>query len=291
MSIAMSSRDPQPAAAPLTFDVVDADFEDAVIRRSLEVPVLLDCWATWCGPCRQLGPVLEKLVQDYGGRFVLAKLDADAAPQVAALLGLRSIPHVLLFSGGQPVDEFTGALPEAQVRAFLDRHLGAAGPGVRELAREADAETAIAMLGQALAETPHDVDIGMDLVERLLDAGRHDEAVAVLDRVPAELGGERHAALRAQIAFATQPAAGDDAPLRARIAADPRDLDARFDLGVLLAQRGDFEAAFDALLEVVLRDKGEARERARARMVELFALCRDKAVVDRARRYLGMYLN
>jgi thioredoxin len=116
-----------PAAAPgapaLSFDVTEANFEAAVLERSLQVPVLLDCWAPWCGPCKSLGPVLEKLVQAYGGRFVLAKLDTDRAPQLSAALQIRSIPLVVLFVGGQMVDQFTGALPEGQLRAFLDKHL------------------------------------------------------------------------------------------------------------------------------------------------------------------------
>ena len=107
----------------LSFDVNEADFESAVLQRSLDVPVLLDCWAPWCGPCKSLKPVLEKLALAYEGRFVLAKLNTDEAPEVAAALQLRSIPQVMLFIGGQPVDQFSGALPEGQVRQFLDRHL------------------------------------------------------------------------------------------------------------------------------------------------------------------------
>ena len=94
-----------------------------MLERSLDVPVLLDCWAPWCGPCRSLGPVLEKLVQAYGGRFVLAKLNTDEAPQISAALQIRSIPLVVLFVGGRPVDQFVGALPESKIREFLDRHV------------------------------------------------------------------------------------------------------------------------------------------------------------------------
>ena len=105
----------------LSFDVTEADFEHSVLERSLQVPVLLDCWAPWCGPCRALGPLLEKLARDYGGQFVLAKLDTDKAPQISAALRIRSIPLVVLFIGGQVVDQFTGALPEGQIRAEFRR--------------------------------------------------------------------------------------------------------------------------------------------------------------------------
>ena len=112
------------AAPDLSFDVTEADFRQTVLERSLDVPVLLDCWAPWCGPCRNLKPILEKLAREYGGRFVLAKLNTDEAPQISAALQIRSIPLVVLFVGGRPVDQFMGALPEGQVRAFLDKHIG-----------------------------------------------------------------------------------------------------------------------------------------------------------------------
>jgi putative thioredoxin len=117
--------DPMPGEVPLSFDTTEADFEAQVLELSMQVPVLLDCWAPWCGPCRQLGPVLEKVVKAYGGRFVLAKLNTDEAPQISAALRIRSIPLVVLFIGGRPVDQFMGALPEGQVKAFLDKHLPA----------------------------------------------------------------------------------------------------------------------------------------------------------------------
>ncbi|GAB1388349.1 MAG: tetratricopeptide repeat protein [Rubrivivax sp.] len=287
---------PTSASSPaLSFDVSDADFETAVIERSLQVPVLLDCWAPWCGPCKSLKPVLEKLVQDYGGQFVLAKLNSDECPGVAQALQLRSIPHVFLIKGGQLVDQFTGALPEGQVRAFLDKHLKAPADPVDELREQAaaapDAALAEALLRQALAMKPGHLEATLDLAERVIARGALDDAQALLDRVAEAARNDRHAALAKRIQLARNRPAGDATALAARIAANPKDFEARFALAAIQAFEGDFGAAFDQLLEVVLRDKGDWREKARAQLVEWFELCGDAETVSRGRRYLGMYLN
>ena len=294
----MFSTDPNLPAAPapqdLSFDVTEADFRQTVLERSLEVPVLLDCWAPWCGPCRNLKPLLEKLVQAYGGRFVLAKLNTDEAPQISAALQIRSIPLVVLFVGGRPVDQFMGALPESQIRAFLDKHLGEdADPvaALREEARAADPQTAEAMLREGLAHVPGDPGLAGDLAELLIARDALDEAQALLDGQPADARDDRHAALLKRIAIARDKPAGDAQALAARIAANARDFDARFALAAIRAYEGDFRAAFDQLLEVVLRDKAEWREKARVQMVEWFSVCPDAEVVSNGRRYLGMYLN
>lgn len=288
----MAAAAPQPA---LSFDVTEADFERAVLERSLDVPVLLDCWAPWCGPCKSLGPVLEKLVQAYGGQFVLAKLNTDEAPQISAALRIRSIPLVVLFVGGRPVDQFTGALPEGQIRAFLDKHLKEPVSPVDQLREEAaaapDAETAIALLDEALQIEPGHPEATADLAERLIAAGALDDARGVLDALPAAARNDRHAALLKRIELAANRPPGDPAALAARIAADPKDHEARFALAAIRVWEGDYSAAFELLLDVVLRDKGELRERARRQLVEWFAACPDAEAVSRGRRYLGMYLN
>jgi putative thioredoxin len=286
---------PSPDTPALSFDVTEAGFRRDVLERSLDVPVLVDCWAPWCGPCRNLKPVLEKLVQAYGGRFVLAKLNTDEAPQVSAALQIRSIPLVVLFVGGKPVDQFTGALPEQQVRAFLDKHLGeqvSEGEALRlEAAEHPDAATAEAMLVEALEIEPGNAALVLDLAARLVDRSAFDGALTLLDSLAPEQRNARHAALVKRIELARHRPPGDAQALGARIAANPKDFDARFGLAALLVHEGDFNAAFEQLLEVVMRDKAEWREKARRQLVDWFEVCPDAAAVSRGRRYLGMYLN
>ena len=283
------------------FDVSDADFETTVIERSFEVPVLLDCWAPWCGPCRSLTPLLEKLVDAYKGRFVLAKLNSDDNPGLAGALKLRSIPAVFLLVGGQVVDQFQGALPEGKLREFLDKHLPPAGEEppsaasaiaqLREQAAAADDATAAEMLREGLDFEPGNVDLRLDLAERLISLGEAEAAGVLLDSVAQDQRSDRHVALVARIALIKNRPPGDKAVLAARIAANPKDFDARLDLGALQAWEGAWGAAFDTLLEVVMRDKAEWRERARLQLVAWFAMCPDAEAVNRGRRYLGMYLN
>jgi putative thioredoxin len=286
------------APAELVIDVTEMDFEQQVLERSLEVPVLLDCWAPWCGPCRSLGPILEKLAQAYGGRFVLAKINTDEAPNLSAALRIRSIPLVVLFAGGRPVDQFVGALPEGQIRQFLDKHLGDHQPqgspleALRKAAAEASSpDEAEALLQEALQVEPGHVETLLDLAERWIARGVHDDAGRLLESVPADARQDRHAALLKRIELAKNRPAGDAKQFAERIALNPKDFEARFGLAALLAYDGAFNAAFDQLLEVVLRDKGEQRERARKQLVEWFDLCPDAESVSRGRRYLGMYLN
>lgn len=289
-------------SGPLVYDVTEADFETAVLDRSMDVPVLLDCWAPWCGPCRSLGPILEKLAAAYGGRFVLAKLDTDQAPNIAGALRIRSIPLVMLFVGGQPVGQFVGAQPEGQIRAFLDKHLGPAEPqaspidALREqAAAAATPEDAEALLIHGLRMDPRHPGLLLDLADRLSQRGALDDAERMLQQLPAEARDERAATIAKRIELARHRPEGDPRALAARILENPRDFEARYALGALHMHAGDWRAAFDALLKIVLRDKSTAedgwRQKARRQLVEWFAVCPDAEAVSHGRRYLGMYLN
>jgi putative thioredoxin len=241
--------------------------------------------------------VLEKLAREYGGRFVLAKLNTDEAPQISAALRIRSIPQCFLFSGGRPVDQFTGALPEGKLREFLDKHLGPMVDevqAIRDEAAKAEPEAAEALLREALTYEPGHAELTLDLVERLVARGALDEAQGLLDGIASAERTARHAPLEKRIALARNKPQGDPQALAARIAANPRDFDARFALAALLVYENDFRGAFEQLLEVVLRDKAEGkpeRERARKQLIEWFDACPDADAVSYGRRYLGMYLN
>jgi putative thioredoxin len=290
---------PGPAAAAepeqsFVIDVGDADFETRVLELSMQLPVLVDCWAPWCAPCKSLGPVLEKLAKEYGGRFVLAKLNTDEAPQIAAALRIRSIPQCFLFVQGRPVDQFTGALPEGKLREFLDKHVGPVVDevqAIRDEAAQAEPEAAEALLREALTYEPGHAELTLDLAERLVARGALDEAQTLLDGIATAERTARHAPLEKRIELARKRPQGDRAALAARVAANPKDFEARFALAAWQVYEGDYRGAFEQLLDVVLRDKAEHREQARKQLVEWFDACPDAEAVSYGRRYLGMYLN
>ncbi|MBN9370834.1 thioredoxin [Hydrogenophaga borbori] len=258
-------------------DVTIANFEAEVIEASMQTPVLVDFWAPWCGPCKVIGPILEKLETEYGGRFKLVKVDSDQEQQLAAAFGIRSIPTCVLLMNGQPVDGFMGALPEGQVRAFLDKHV----PGEGELVAEAeeaaaqealadgDTETALERLRQAVQADPENDDARFDLVKLLLELGEDDEAKVAFAPVIAKAAGvrrldslKRWMDARDAQAEVAEPEARM-AALDTAIAANKRDFDARFARAQLLMAYGQWTAAMDELLEILMRDKSWNDELAR----------------------------
>lgn len=269
-----------PASAPPIFDVGDEDFERRVLERSRQVPVVVDFWAAWCAPCRALGPVLEKEVAALGGRVELAKVDTDRAQRVAQAFGVRSIPQVMAFRGGEVVDEFVGAQPASVVRAFLARLAPSEAQQLLEEAKAAatrgDGAAAEQAGGRLLAEPGVDPQIvsqaALLMAASRLALGRADEAAPYLDRVD-ERGplADRADALRQLIAFVAEGAAwGDEERARAALAASERDHEARYALAAHLAGRGRYQESLDQLLELVSRSRKFKDDGARRAMLLLF---------------------
>jgi len=250
-------------------DVTLENFESEVIAASMETPVLVDFWATWCGPCKTIGPILEKLEADYGGRFKLAKIDSDQEQQLAGAFGIRSIPTVILMMGGQPVDGFMGALPEGQVRQFLDKHLPAADEMPEEEEAPApeqplDAGSQLEKLQHAVATDPANDDARFDYVKALLLAGRTDDAKVAFAPVIAKTSIVRKFDALQRWMDAIDRSEGKNAEsFDAAIAANKRDFDARFARAQALMAKQRWTDAMDELLEILMRDKSWNEELAR----------------------------
>jgi putative thioredoxin len=273
-----------------SFDSAGATFERDVLERSGEVPVLVDFWAAWCGPCRALTPTLEKLVAEHDGEFLLAKVNVDENQAIAARYGVRGIPNVKAFVDGRLVDEFTGALPESGVRRFLEAVLPSPSEKLRRAARADMAQGRLdageAKLREAVGLDAENHAARVDLAELLVarqDFAGADEALAA---VPDHRRDERAETLAAKIGFWKRGRSlADAAALQARAAAHPEDLDARLAYAERLVVDGHYRPALEALLEVI-RGGGERRERARKSMVEVFRLAADEPelVADYRRR-------
>jgi putative thioredoxin len=269
-----------PAPADLVKDTTTANFAADVIRESRNQPVLVDFWAPWCGPCKQLTPSLEKAVREARGAVKLVKMNIDEHPTIAGQLGIQSIPAVIAFRDGQPVDGFMGAIPESQVRDFIAKLGGnVAGAGIEEAlaaAAEARAQGDTGAAGEiysaVLGEAPDNVEAVAGLADLLLEAGEADKASDLLAGVPADKAEQPAiAAVRAKIAMARQvKELGDPAEFERRLAADPKDHQARFDLAMIQNAMGRREEAANNLLAIIKADRSWKDDGARAQLLQFF---------------------
>lgn len=277
------------------FDATTETFEAEVLLASQQTPVLVDFWATWCGPCKTLGPLLEKLAGEYNGAFRLAKVDVDKEQQIAAAFQIRSVPTVYLVKGGQLVDGFPGAVTEGQLREFLTQHgIAPAQGGPAEAVPEAplDPQAQVDVLRAQIAAEPARDELKLDLAIALLQVGGVDEVRQLIDALPANLAtDDRAVRARARLAFA---AALQDAPaaetLQARIAADGSDLQARHLRGVQLLLSGDDEAALEQFLEMLRLDRTYQEGLPRKVLIDAFNVIDDASLVGRYRRRMAALL-
>jgi putative thioredoxin len=283
------------STAPQThvFDVDQDNFETEVLQASLQTPILVDFWATWCGPCKTLGPMLEKLAAEFNGAFRLAKLDVDKHQQLAAMFGIRSIPTVMLVKDGQILDGFAGALPEGQLREFLSRHLQPAdGAPADEPETVESPEQAINRLQQAIAAEPDNAELKLDLALALMRAGMADAAEVELAALPANLAHDSRATrLRSQLDLARALKGAPSLPeLQQRVQTDAGDWQARDLLGVRLLLEGDAAAGLEQFLAILERARDWNDGAAKKRLLAAFATLDDADLVGRYRRRMASLL-
>ncbi len=270
-------------AAPaddLIKDTTTANFSRDVLEASRQQPVLVDFWAPWCGPCKQLTPVLEQAVRAAGGRVKLVKMNIDDHPAVAGQLGIQSIPAVIAFKDGQPADGFMGAIPESKINEFIDKvtadsrgeEIAEALEAAAQARAAGDIQGAVQIYSAIVEHEPENVEALAALADLLFEAGQTDRAVEMLDRVPADKAdAPAIAAVRAKMALAEQVAGlGDPAELAARLERDPKDHQARFDLAMICNARGEREEAAEHLLAIVRADRTWKDDGARAQLLQLF---------------------
>ena len=265
------------APAGVIKDGTDAGFMADVIEASRETPVIVDFWAPWCGPCKQLGPAIERAVTAARGKVKLVKIDIDQHPQFAGQLRVQSIPAVFAFVGGRPVDGFTGALPESQIKAFVER-LAAQAPADaadeliaagREALEAGDLNTAAQAFARVLQADPQDVRALGGMARVYLEGGDPERAAEIAAMAPEGAGGPGLESVRAALALASA-APAETAGFEARLAADPADHEARFELARALAGAGRLESAMDHLLQIIAADREWNEGAARAQLLTVF---------------------
>lgn len=260
------------------FAVTDANFQESVLEPSHSTPVLVDFWAVWCQPCKQLAPLLHKLVQEYAGRILLGTLNIDEERALADEAGVRSVPTVMVFRKGMVADRFVGVQPESVIREVIERNLFRESDRLLEQARQAHAQgapdRAIELAEQASRLDPDQAEIKFELARLLVEAGRLDRAEGLIAELPREIReSQEGAALGVRIALAREVSnAPDRATLEEAVARDPSDTTARYRLAACLVEADDLEAALHHLLEIVRRDRGFRDDAGRKTMLALFTM-------------------
>jgi len=277
------------ADSPFVFEIDESNYAQIVLQGSHQVPVLVDFWASWCQPCKMLMPVLAKLAEEYQGRFILAKINTEEQQAIAAQFGIRSIPTVKLFRNGEPIDEFMGALPEPQIRAFLDKHLPRASDDTvaqaEQLLLGGDAAGALSMLEQARAGDPGNPRVVTAIAQVQASAGDLDAAEQTLAGLPPdEQDKPEIKQLRGQLFFdRIALAAGDPVTLRQRLDANPDDSEARYQLAALQIMGNDVQGALENLLLLMQKDRKFGDDAARLALLKVFDMLGDDPAVTRYR--------
>jgi putative thioredoxin len=275
-----------------------ASFEQLVLAKSREVPVVADFWAAWCGPCQMLMPMLAKLAEEYAGRFFLAKINTDVERELAAEYGIRSLPTVKIFKNGKVVDEFMGVQPEPAIREMIDRHLPKPSDALIDQATSSrdsgDTARARALLEQAVAEDPTHDRGRLELAGLLIDLGELDAAELALGQLTvASIDDPGAQAMGARLKLARVAAdPRSRAELEQQVAAHPEDCEARFSLAGKQVIDKHYEAAMDNLLEIVRRDRGFRDDGARKELLSVFSLLgSDHPLVRKYRGKLAVAIN
>lgn len=276
------------AESPYIVDITPQNFAQ-VIQASQRTPVLIDFWADWCQPCKQLMPVLAKLADEYQGRFFLAKLNTEQHQELAAQFGIRSIPNCKLFIDGQPVDEFSGALPESAVREFLDKHLPRPSDALVAQAQQhllaGDAESALQVLTEAKALDPSNLRIDITIAQTQAASGDAAAAQATLDALPEDQQKDPEVvSLRGHLHFEAEAAKlPDPSELAKRLAADEHDSEARFQMAIHSVLQQDYAGALDILMELMRDDRAYGDGAAQKTLLKIFDLLGDDPLAARYR--------
>ena len=275
--------------SPYIIEVTEENYQSAVVEQSRQVPVLVDFWASWCQPCQMLMPVLAKLAEDYRGKFILAKINTEEQQALATQFGIRSIPTVKLFRNGEPVDEFAGALPEVEIRKFLDRHIPRESDVLVEQARQlllqGQAESALALLEQARASDPANSNIDLALAQTHAAAGDISKAEEILARLPADLRDKPEVRTLQGLLFFEGLLTGAPAEeeLAQRLAADADDAEAQYLLAAHHAVNQQYEEAMNELLQLMRKNRDYGDDAARKALLKLFDILGDDPRVPRYR--------